>query len=373
MKILIMTCKFGMGHYIAAKNLEEKIEQSDLEAQSEVVDFSQIVLGDTSRWFYAIYKTVIGKTSRLYYLIYKNTLNADGRLERVLKTPQKYIEKKLETEIHRHNPDVIISTYSLASHFLAEYKYSRKMQTPLITCVTDLSAHEVWIHENTDYYLVATQQTKKDLINRGIDARSISVFGIPVSKKYEQGFVTESKKVPARRGKKKELLMMGGGLGLLPTNMEFYRKLDHLPNLHSTIICGENKRLYRRLVKEEFKNIEIQGFCHNVSDYMQRADILISKPGGLTTFEAIYAEVPLLSFAPYLPQERTNAAYIVSQEMGCILPKKTEDILTVVQKIAENKELLKNYRTNMRQAKQCLVKTALVEFLCQAERRVYVS
>ncbi|MGI6348517.1 MAG: hypothetical protein ACOXZ0_01195 [Eubacteriales bacterium] len=69
MKILIMTCKFGMGHYIAAKNLEEKIEQSDLEAQSEVVDFSQIVLGDTSRWFYAIYKTVIGKTSRLYYLI----------------------------------------------------------------------------------------------------------------------------------------------------------------------------------------------------------------------------------------------------------------------------------------------------------------
>lgn len=373
MKILIITCKLGMGHYIAAKNLEEKIEQSDLDAHSEVVDFSQIVLGDASRWFYGIYKILVAKTSWLYNRVYKNALNSSGRVERLLKAPGKYIEKKLDTEIRRRNPDVIISTYSLAAHFLAEYKRSSKMQTPLVTCVTDLSAHNVWINEDTDYYLVATQQTKKELVDRGVNACNIGVSGIPVSKKYEQELAEVSGRIRKKQGAKKELLMMGGGLGLLPMNMEFYRELDRLPNLHSTIICGKNKKLYHRLAKEEFENIEIQGFCYNVSDYMQRADILISKPGGLTTFEAIYAEVPLLSFTPRLQQEKTNATYIVAQEMGCILPKKTQDILIAVKEVVGNKELLKSYRTNMRQTKQCLAKTALIEFLRTTERRVYVS
>ena len=106
---------------------------------------------------------------------------------------------------------------------------------------------------------------------------------------------------------------------------------------------------------------------------MQRADVLISKPGGLTTFEAIHAEVPLLSFAPYLQQEKTNATYIATQKMGCILPKKTEDILTAVEEVAQNGELLQSYRLNMRQTKEYLAKAALVEFLQNAERRVCIS
>lgn len=373
MKVLIVTCKFGMGHYIAAENLAKKISQSDLDATSTVIDISQIVLGKASEWFYYLYKTLVSKTSWAYNRVYKNALDSSGKMEKLLKAPEKYVLKKLEKEIKQHQPDAIISTYSLASHFLAEYKRAGGMRIPLVTCVTDLSAHNVWINEDTDYYLVATQQTKRELIARGVEAEKIGVSGIPVSHEYEQGIQHSLCETRNKQNDVKEMLIMGGGLGLLPTNMEFYRELDRLPNIHSTIICGQNEKLCSRLQKEKFENIEVLGFCQNVSEHMKDADILISKPGGLTTFEAIYAEVPLLSFAPYLQQEKTNAAYIASQKMGCILPKKTEDILAVLQEVAGNGELLKSYRLNMRQTRQCLAKTALIEFLHKTERRVCMS
>ena len=83
---------------------------------------------------------------------------------------------------------------------------------PLITCVTDLSSHSEWIHKYTDCYLVGSNDIRSRLAAKGVDRDIICVTGIPVRCEFKR---------PVRRrpGRERNLLIMGGGLGLLPKRM----------------------------------------------------------------------------------------------------------------------------------------------------------
>ena len=96
---------------------------------------------------------------------------------------------------------------------------------------------------------------------------------------------------------------MGGGLGLLPRKDSFYEALDALPGVRTTLITGGNQKLYDRL-HGRYGHIEVLGFTDKVYEYMARADLLLSKPGGITLFETITSELPILAWEPFLQQAK---------------------------------------------------------------------
>lgn len=338
MNILILTGKFGMGHNSAAHALREEIEKKydNQEINIKTIDICKYLLPKAHKPIYKGFGIIANKYQHLYNFSY-NLLDERINIDIPLK---KLIMKNIQLLIEGYKADIIISTLPLSSKLISTYKTYYSCDIPLITCITDVSTHTEWINPNTDIYFVATQGTKTELISKGINRKNIYVSGVPVKSGFKQDmdFVNLDKN--------KNLLIMGGGLGLLPKSNEFYERINSLKNIKTTIITGNNKTAYKRL-HGKYKNIEVVGYTNRVSQYMKRADLLISKPGGVTLFETIHSELPILVLEPTLSQEILNAHYIEEQGIGRVLWNSDDNLIDEIDKLMCNELLMDGFKSSM--------------------------
>lgn len=376
MNVLILTGKFGMGHMSAAQTLAAEIEKSNLAANVVIEDIYEWIFPGCCDVLYGAYSSMVGKGCKLYNLAYKKTTSY-GKSEKNRRSPlQKHFMKALSQVLEARKPDVVIATYSLCSQMMAEYKKETGNGIPLVTCITDVTTHSVWTNRQTDLYLVASESTKESLVSNGIPAERIKISGIPVRGEFRCEGVRRFERMETEGAVraagqtdhgKKHLLIMGGGLGLLPENAHFYEELDQVEGLTTTVITGKNRKLYIKL-SGRFKNINVLGFTNEVDRYMREADLIISKPGGITLFEAIHSEVPMLVFRPFLEQEIKNGAFIEENELGIVIEKKPEKSVAEIREILEDGERLGRIRGNMKQLRDELDDQALLNFLARLSR-----
>ncbi|HHT21620.1 MAG TPA: hypothetical protein GXZ74_09300 [Tissierellia bacterium] len=331
MNIQIWSCRFGSGHLSAARSLQSQIEKIRPFDQVVIKDLVELSFPKTHRLIYHSYQKLVVTGAKLVSYIYGDSpqrpmSDRPSPIERLLLLN---VFEQLDDSL----PDVAIATYSLATKALARYKQTYPDAFRLITCITDVEAHPGWINQETDLYLVACEATRQDLLRQGISDDKILVQGIPV-----RDILPADKTDSVYR-----ILVTGGGLGLLPSSERFYRELD-VSGAQVTVVCGKNDKLYRKLSRLQFSHIEVLGYCEHLGRLLSQADLIITKPGGVTTFEAITAGVPLLAFTPSLPQEQSNARFILTHQLGEVLPKEQ-----VPDKVAEilQPDRLAHYRQNI--------------------------
>lgn len=343
MEILILTGKFGMGHYSASLSLQEQLEREGHKVQ--VLDFFDYALPDVAPALYRGFNFLVTYGGGVYNLIHRMTRNAEGEVPLA-----RELTRRLGFLLAATRPDLILSTHPVCSGVVSRYKLKRGAQLPLITCVTDVTNHSEWIHPGTDRYLVASATVRDGLAAKGVDPERIIVTGIPVKAQ----FAGAAKALGGTR----ELLIMGGGLGLMPRKDGFYEALDQLPGVHTTILVGKNQKLYRRLYGK-YQNIEVVPFTDRVHEYMGRAHLMLSKPGGITTFEAIAARLPMLAWEPFLEQERENARFLVSHGMGLVVPKEEKDCLAAIRRCIYDEAMLGDMRRAMEDMEHTLRRRAV--------------
>lgn len=375
-KLLILTCRFGMGHYSAAASLAQDISSQNPNSHVMICDIYEKAFPRTCPAIYEAYSLLAGKGWAIYNLAYKKTTacrrqgdGADlGRLRRILL-------KALSDIIEEFQPDMIISTYSLCSMLTSCYKAESKSAVPLITYITDITSHNVWINDYTDYYFVADKTTRLELIGQGVSARKIVVSGIPVKKEFKkltaQGCASletagKNSGTQTAGAQKRELLVMGGGLGLLPESRDFYVRLNGEPGLHTTVITGKNRRLYRKLAGR-YENITVLGYTDEVYRHMSKAHLLLSKPGGITLFEAVYAGLPLASFTPLLKQEMANGAFIRDKGLGILLDKNPAKAAEELIALLKDRQALAEMQKNMKQLKAGMQTGDFLQLLASLE------
>ena len=343
MKIIILPGKFGMGHWSASLSLKQHLLGAFPKAEGEVKDFFAYASPNGSEALYKMFSLLVTHGSGLYNTYYKLTENLAPDSLPLMAALYRDKLKELLAEIR---PDGIIATHPLCAQIVSYYKEETGARLPLVTCVTDLSSHSEWITANTDCYLVGDFEIKKRLVEKGVSAETIFVTGIPVKEEF---------KGRNRRwsGGERHLLIMGGGLGLMPKRDRFYEELNRLPNVKTTLIAGRNEKLYRRL-KGKYENIEVVGFTDRVYDYMAWADLMLSKPGGITLFETIFSELPILAWAPFLQQEINNARFLRRTGIGRVAEKEPERCLAAIRELLYNDEALAWMSGNMRQMKSQL-------------------
>lgn len=311
MKVVILTGYFGMGHVSAANAIRDEILSRYPEAEALVIDIFTVLTPDLSKSIYWMFNFWTKYCPALY-----NSLNAVAR--HVNQVP---LDRKLMARIRgmlaEHNPDCIVSTLPQSSQYMSAYKKATGSAIPLITYVTDIIAHEEWVAPHTDQYYVGAQTTKRCLIEMGVAADDVTVSGIPV----RQAFKALS--YPVNQHRKPEVLVMGGGLGLIPLSDEFFEDLSLDESLHVTLIAGKNRALQKR-IREKFPQVTVVGYTRHPERFMRRADVLVTKSGGITTFEAIYARTPLYVLEPFLAQERGNADFIVREHIGMVAQSEGE-------------------------------------------------
>jgi processive 1,2-diacylglycerol beta-glucosyltransferase len=216
----------------------------------------------------------------------------------------------------RERPDVVVCTHAFPCGAMAEYKRAYADSPPVVGIVTDFAVHGFWLHDNVDRYVVATDAMRAAMLSRGIAPERVVVSGIPVRREFApsgepRAALRERLDLPSDRY---VALLMGGGLGIAPLErMLTALKAVRLP-LAAVVLAGRNARIERRLTAAAERlayPIRAVPFVENVYDYMHAADVLVTKPGGLSTAEALVARIPMVLSKPLPGQEERNARVLV--------------------------------------------------------------
>ena len=325
MKIWILTSHFGSGHASAAKALEELYRQK---GHTVIVsDVVQLLYPKQAKRIYTIFSRVICGHSWLY-----NFLNHFGR--QAYRNPR--TAPAIQKELDRIRPDRILTTWSGCGRKLG------KLNIPVSVCITDLGVHTGWIYPRADSYMVAAEESAEQLIRLGVPSEKIEVRGIPVREDFRN--------LPEKTQETGNLLIMGGGLGIIPWLEELLQGLTKMSDLKITVITGKNRTLYEKL-KKEYPSVQTTGFVNNIADYLYRADFLISKPGGISLFESIYAGTPYIAINPAYQHELENAGFIEKNEIGMVI-RRGENACRKITELLQDRQRCRTCRKNMAQMKQ---------------------
>ncbi len=343
MKILILTGKFGLGHWSASLALREQLLAALPGVRIDVEDFFSYAMPGASETVYRAFSLLVTHGGGLYNTVYRHTADAPADRVPVYALP---LSDKLAALLRARRPDAVIATHPVCAQLAARFKEKTGSALPLITCITDLTAHSEWLSDQCGCYLVGCPSLRRELVDKGVDADKILVTGIPVRSAFGQSG-------PRRTGQERRLLIMGGGLGLLPRKDGFYQALNDLDGVETTLITGHNQKLYDRLA-DQYPHIHVVGFTDQVHTYMARADLILSKPGGITLFEAIFSQTPLLAWEPFLQQERLNARFLLQADIGRIARKEPEDCLAAIRSLICDAPALARMAENMRAIREQL-------------------
>ena len=249
-------------------------------------------------------------------------------------------------------PSVVVCTHAFPCGVMAAYKRTFDPALPVVGIVTDFVVHPFWIYRNVDAYAVATPEMRAALVARGVAAERIVVSGIPVDRRFaaprlEKDALRRALDLPLDR---KVVLMMGGGLGIGPIELMMRALGEVAVPLAGAIIVGRNENLERRVLGAAERTdypLRVHGFVDNVFDYMYASDVLLSKPGGLTTSEALAADLPMILVRPLPGQEERNTRYLVSRR-AAIRARGARGLARAVGNLLESPERQAQLRRHMR-------------------------
>lgn len=348
MKILILTCATGGGHLRAAAALEAYIRETTTHDVVQM-DFLKSIGKIVDKTICDSYLFMAKRTPALFGRLYKTT-NKDNLLADMVPHTTDLMSLQLYPRLQEVAPDVILSVHPFATEMVSSLKEYGKITCPLICVMTDYGVHRAWIAPRVDAYVVACDDMVDALRRHGVAGDRIFPYGIPVhdvffDKEDQPKLLTEmglSPDVPT-------LLFMAGSMGV--SNIaELYRRLDEAPiDLQMIIITGKNKKLYELFeyeTKRSSKKCVLLEFTQEVERYMHAADLIVTKPGGLTVSEALACNLPLAVFDAIPGQEEDNANFLQTHDMGVRITK--DNFFEVVSSLIAHKEDLRRMRESCR-------------------------
>ena len=290
MKILILSASIGSGHVKAAEALKKF-----LPPDTKIVDFMSGEISFLNNLTKKIYLKALKFIPDLYDRIYGFAgLPRIGSVMRLISSISMYLPfAKL---LNEYKPDVVICTHPFPEAAASFWKFlhAKSDRNFLLAAVlTDYSLHEIWLYDEVDVYFVATEEMKNELAGQCGRNREIYATGIPIDPEFSK--IREKEK-----SDRKNILIMGGGLGLGSIE-ETLKDLDEISiPLKIVAIAGQNEKLFLRLKKLQKnlrQDVEIFGSVKNVCELMNSADLLITKPGALTISEAFSQGLPMILHA----------------------------------------------------------------------------
>ncbi|WAH43991.1 glycosyltransferase [Alicyclobacillus fastidiosus] len=345
-RVLLLTASFGAGHNQAAYAVQEALKERG--ASAEVVDYVSL-LNPALRSF-AKFSLIQGvqKAPGLYGLFYKSMsrIEPDSPLQR-------YVNHigitRIQDYIDLFAPDVIASTFPTPMGVVGELRRHGIVQAPNVSIVTDYTAHRQWFHEYSDHYFVATDEVRRDLVRYGVDERRIDVFGIPLRRKFSAdavGFLRSHRQdLILQLGLSPDIpivLLMGGGSGVLGDTSD-WETFIQTSGLQYLIVCGQNRRLERRFAQLANDKVRVYGFTSEIDRLMAAADVIVTKPGGLTLTESMAIGLPMVLFKPIPGQEEINADYAVRAGVA-VRAQHAEEAQAFLQKIMHQPHILQDMR-----------------------------
>lgn len=372
-KVLIMSASTGGGHNRAARAIKEELESRTIDNMSiecEIVDSLKLVNNTMDKVISRGYEKSALYTPKAYGSVYRFSETTIASKNEFKTNPlTSLMARKFKHLLNESTPDLIIGTHPFPMIALSTLKKNNNVHSlsrsesfykstkvdipPMISVLTDYTTHSTWIQNEIDYYIVGHEYVKELLVYEGVDSEKVKAYGIPVEKSFlshrdRETVLTELGLSP----EKLTVLLMGGsfGAGNIKETLEDLIAIDR--DFQILVITGRNEHLKDKLSKMldstiHNKNICLLGYTNKMNDILASIDVLISKPGGLTTTEALLNDVPMI--VPYfIPgQEEENLDFLTN--CGAALRTTKKYSLPVLLKVLiDDPSRLDNLRKNIK-------------------------
>ena len=353
-KILIFYASFGGGHLSAAKSIEKYLQKSYNNITVELIDCMKYVNKTIEKISTSAYKEMAKKAPWAWGKIYEGSQK--GPLAHISSKANSFMAIKLLKLLREKNPDIVISTHPFGSQMCSYLKRKGKVNFKIATIMTDFKSHDQWLvgADYTDFFFVSNTDMQKELMQKNIEENKIIVTGIPVREEFlmqhnkeqilaDLDFTTD----------KKTILFFGGGefgLGKDMTLNVFECLLSKCPKAQIIAISGRNevmKNKFESLVEQYLRNqdVRIFEFTDKVAEYMSISNLVVTKPGGLTSSESLVSHLPMVLINPIPGQEEENAEFLESKKVAKWI-KKDDDINFILNILVNDETILNNMREN---------------------------
>jgi processive 1,2-diacylglycerol beta-glucosyltransferase len=340
-KILLLSVSAGAGHMRAAEAIRTYAEGRVEHLSAKHLDVMNYVSSGFRKLYTEFYIGLINHTPALWGYLYQMTNEAEPRsaMQKLRRGIEHLSTRALLKEIAAFKPDAIICTHFLPAELLAREIRKSCLDCPVWVQVTDFDLHRMWVHQNMAGYFAANEEVAFRMRAQGIPADKIHITGIPIMPAFGQQLdratcAQEFGLDPTR----KTFLLMGGGAGLGGLDAVAERLLNIDADFQLIALAGKNAEALAALQVLAARHpgrLLAQGFTDKVERLMACADLVITKPGGLTASECLAMGLPMIVNSPIPGQEERNADFLLEQGVAL----KAFDAISLEYRIAY---LLKN-------------------------------
>jgi len=339
------------GHHNATLAIEKALKSLDPGAEISNINAFNYTNPVAEKIVNAIYMGIIKVAPGIWDYLYDNPQIVKS-LEAAKRNVHKTNSPKLKKLFDRLCPDVVVCTQAFPCGMVADYKKTYASDLPLFAVLTDYVPHSYWIYDAVDCYITPSEDVSARLIRKGVSVEKVKSLGIPFDPKFndpldKNGIFAKHKLLPGLP----TILIMGGGQGLGPIK-KIVKSLEKVgEDLQEIVITGTNKKLYnslKRKVKKYKKKITVFGYTQNINELMYISDIVISKPGGVTTSEVLAKAKPMIIVKPLPGQEANNTAYL-TQKGAALKIENPGEINLVIEELLKNPARLKSLCTAAKQ------------------------
>jgi processive 1,2-diacylglycerol beta-glucosyltransferase len=337
-RILICYLVRNSGHHAAARAIEAQIKILNPLADTRCLDLLETTHPTWSSIVQYVYMSTIRRTPELWEALYDNFW-FDWLTRWIRPLVQRGNSLKLRILMDAFQPDAILCTQAHPFAVLSAYARRQGKPIPIWGVITDFLPHRFWYVQPGEHirYVVPTETAMQRLMILGAPADRIHTFGIPI-----QADVLAARRRTVSRENGRRILVMGGSRGL-GARFATIRHLDRADaDFTIDVVTGTNRRLRKQLLaaRHRFKHpIRIRGYVKDAMAIMRRATLLIGKPGGLTSAEAMASGTPMLIIRPLPGQERGNTEMLVRHGAAIHLDR-DRDLPAVVSSLLSNASLL---------------------------------
>lgn len=326
MKALILSVSTGQGHHAVGKAVSDCFESMGVSCEMlDAYGYAEPLLQSLLSKGYLISTKYMPKiSSKAYDWIVKKNEPSPGYSP--LRLTHAFIAAELREHLEKAKPDVVVCTHVLSSIMMSILKQRGQYQGIVVGIVTDFTAHPLWEETGwVDYYVSPSMLLEYQMKKKGIPARKLLPFGIPIRPEFSvKRDKAEARKLLGLEQEKNTLLLMGGSMGYGKIDKRLL-ELDQLGmEFQIMVVCGNNKRMYRKITKLKAKlrsDVYVYGFVDNVHEMMDAADCIITKPGGITLSEAMAKELPAIMVNPIPGQEERNVEFMLNNGLAVYVTK----------------------------------------------------
>jgi processive 1,2-diacylglycerol beta-glucosyltransferase len=319
-RILVLSASVGAGHLRAAQAVELALREVVPGATVRNLDVLEMTNAAFRRLYGKAYLDLVNKAPHVlgyFYDLLDQPRRAGSRQDRLRLAVQNLNLRRFIRFLQDEPWDLVLNTHFLPAEIIAALRRKGRVDTPQVTATTDFETHRLWVHQPCEHYFTATEEGALYLHSWGVPAGDTTVTGIPVHPVFARPKDRDAcLKKHGLLGNRPVVLQLAGGFGVGPVVKLHQALRDVARPAELVVIAGRNEKVraeLEALPPSPRHRVQVLGFTTDIDELMAVADLVVSKPGGLTTSETLARGAVMVIVNPIPGQESRNSDFLLEQ------------------------------------------------------------